>query len=65
MREPLRKQIDQSFFLHFPLKADDTKSIDYKNIHKVVEKRLSVWNGMDSGVWKAEGSYISYSFSMA
>ena len=55
MREPLRKQIDQSFFLHFPLKADDTKSIDYKNIHKVVEKRLSVWNGMDSGVWKAEG----------
>ncbi len=55
MRESLKKAIEDSLYIHYPLGEEKDASIERHNIEKPVLKSISLWNGEDEGVWSFDG----------
>lgn len=51
----MERELIESLFVHYPLKADDTKSIEFKNHSKEIKQSVSLWSGGKLGDWRFEG----------
>ena len=55
MDAAFRKELEDSLYVHFPLKPDDSRSRDVKDLEKAVVNTTSLWDGTSLTPWKFEG----------
>ena len=60
MDAAFRKELEDSLYVHFPLKPDDSRSRDVKDLEKAVVNTTSLWDGTSLTPWKFEGEGIRY-----
>ena len=50
-----QNQLEESLYVHFPLKPEQDRSIETRNLKKEVVNTISLWDGESLSVWKFEG----------
>ena len=55
MNAAFRKELEDSLYVHFPLKVDKDKSRDKKDLEKKTVCTTSLWDGTSLRPWKFEG----------
>ncbi|MDD3277843.1 MAG: glycoside hydrolase family 9 protein [Lachnospiraceae bacterium] len=55
MRELFEKVLEESLFVHFPLKMEADRSLEKKDRDKPVEESHRLWDGRDTKCWSFEG----------
>lgn len=55
MNEKFQKSLRESLFVHFPLKPEEDRSIETKNLQKEVKSSIPLWDGESLDCWSFEG----------
>ena len=55
MDKTFRKQLEESLYIHIPLRADESRMLEKRQLQKPVLKTQRLWNGENGAVWRTEG----------
>lgn len=53
--ELFQKSLEDSLYVHYPLKPEQDRSIDKKNLEKAVKHSVSLWDGESMYCWSFDG----------
>lgn len=54
VREKLKKQLEETLYVHYPMALDESKTLEKAQRKKEVLEEENMWNG-DAGLWKTVG----------
>lgn len=55
MDEALKKQLEESLYIHYPLKADESSMLESRQLEKPVLRTRLLWDGERRDGWRTEG----------
>lgn len=55
MKQHLKEQLEKTLFVHYPLKADESKSLEARLIKKEILSEIALWDGEKEDCWSFRG----------
>lgn len=55
MKDQLKEELLRTLYVHFPLKADESRSLEQELLKKKIDKEFSLWDGKSTEGWEFTG----------